>query len=44
MAVSRDNKGGKAVMALSVDSAPPADLVPQLHEGGFDEVYVVDVG
>jgi D-3-phosphoglycerate dehydrogenase len=44
MAVSRDNRGGKAVMALSVDSAPPADLVPQLHEGGFDEVYVVDVG
>ena len=44
MAVSRDNKGGKAVMALSIDAPPPPDLVPQLREGGFDEVYFITAG
>jgi D-3-phosphoglycerate dehydrogenase len=41
MAVSRDNKGGKAVMALSVDAPPPAELTDNLHAGGFDEVYLI---
>jgi D-3-phosphoglycerate dehydrogenase len=41
MAVSRDNKGGKAVMGLSIDAPPPADLVPHLKDGGFDEVYFI---
>jgi D-3-phosphoglycerate dehydrogenase len=44
MAVSRDNKGGKALMALSIDAPPPPDLVPQLREGGFDEVYFLRAG
>jgi D-3-phosphoglycerate dehydrogenase len=44
MAVSRDNKGGKALMALSIDAPPPPDLVPQLREGGFDEVYFISAG
>jgi D-3-phosphoglycerate dehydrogenase / 2-oxoglutarate reductase len=41
MAVSRDNKGGKAVMALSVDAPPPDELTDRLHAGGFDEVYLI---
>jgi D-3-phosphoglycerate dehydrogenase len=44
MAVSRDNKGGKALMALSIDAPPPPDLVPQLRQGGFDEVYFLRAG
>jgi D-3-phosphoglycerate dehydrogenase len=44
MAVSRDNKGGKALMALSIDAPPPPDLVPHLREGGFDEVYFISAG
>jgi D-3-phosphoglycerate dehydrogenase len=43
MAVSRDNKGGKALMALSIDHAPPAGLLERLHdEGGFDEARFID--
>jgi len=41
MAVSRDNKGGKAVMGLSVDAPPPADLIDRLQAGGFDEVHFI---
>jgi D-3-phosphoglycerate dehydrogenase len=41
MAVSRDNKGGKAIMGLSVDAAPPADLIDRLQAGGFDEVHFI---
>jgi D-3-phosphoglycerate dehydrogenase / 2-oxoglutarate reductase len=41
MAVSRDNKGGKAVMALSVDAPPPSDLISRLREGGFDEAHFI---
>jgi hypothetical protein len=40
MAVSRNNQGGKALMALSIDSPAPPDLVEQLHEG-MDEAYVI---
>jgi D-3-phosphoglycerate dehydrogenase len=41
MAVSRDNKGGKAVMALSVDAPPPDELIERFRAGGFDEVYSI---
>ncbi|HEY6052488.1 MAG TPA: phosphoglycerate dehydrogenase [Gaiellaceae bacterium] len=41
MAVSRDNQGGKAVMALSVDAPPPPELIARLREGGFDDVRYV---
>jgi D-3-phosphoglycerate dehydrogenase / 2-oxoglutarate reductase len=40
MAVSRNRMGGKALMALSIDSPAPAELVARLREG-MDEAYVV---
>ena len=33
MAVSRTRRGGKAVMALSVDTQPPPEVVEQVREG-----------
>ena len=43
MAVSRDNKGGKAVMALSVDAPPPPGLIERMRdEGGFDDVRFIE--
>lgn len=42
MAVSRDNRGGKAVMTLSVDAPPPPELLARLRdEGGFDDVRFI---
>ena len=42
MAVSRDRRGGKALMALSVDAPPPPELVERLRdEGGFDDVRFI---
>jgi D-3-phosphoglycerate dehydrogenase len=41
MAVSRDNRGGKAVMTLSVDAPPPQELVERLLAGGFDDVRLI---
>jgi D-3-phosphoglycerate dehydrogenase len=41
MAVSRTRRGGKALMALSLDGEPPADLVEAVREGGFDDVHVI---
>jgi D-3-phosphoglycerate dehydrogenase len=42
MAVSRDNRGGKALMALSVDAPPEPDLVERLRgDAGFDDVRFV---
>ncbi len=41
MAVSRDNRAGKAVMALSVDAAPGPELVERLRAGGFDDVRLI---
>jgi D-3-phosphoglycerate dehydrogenase len=43
MAVSRNREGGKALMALSVDSAVPDTLVEALRGGGFDDVRVVQL-
>ena len=40
MTVSRNREGGKALMALSIDSTAPADLVEQLREG-MDEAYLI---
>ena len=42
MAVSRNREGGKAMMALSVDSAAPAELLEQLREG-VDDAYVIQL-
>jgi D-3-phosphoglycerate dehydrogenase len=41
MTVSRNNRGGKALMVLSVDTAPPPALVERLRAGGFDDARVV---
>ena len=40
MTVSRNRAGGKALMVLSIDSAPPPELVEQLRQG-MDESYVI---
>jgi D-3-phosphoglycerate dehydrogenase len=40
MAVSRNRKGGKALMALSIDSAAPPALLERLREG-MDEAHVL---
>jgi D-3-phosphoglycerate dehydrogenase / 2-oxoglutarate reductase len=40
MTVSRNREGGKALMALSIDSTAPAELVEQLREG-MDEAYLI---
>src|SRR5919204_5862496 len=41
IAVSRTNQGDKALMALSIDTAAPRELVERLFAEGFDEVHVV---
>jgi D-3-phosphoglycerate dehydrogenase len=41
MTVSRNNRGGKALMVLSVDTAPPVELVEGIRAGGFDDARVV---
>jgi D-3-phosphoglycerate dehydrogenase len=40
MAVSRDRQGGKAAMALSLDTDPPRELIEQLREG-MDQAHCV---
>jgi D-3-phosphoglycerate dehydrogenase len=41
MAVSRTRRGGKALMALSIDNAPPEELVTKLRAAGFDDAYFI---
>jgi D-3-phosphoglycerate dehydrogenase len=41
MAVSRTNRGGKALMALSVDHPPPASLIDAAREQGFDDARFI---
>jgi D-3-phosphoglycerate dehydrogenase len=41
MAVSRSRRGGKALMALSIDSPPPEELVGKLRAAGFDDAYFI---
>jgi D-3-phosphoglycerate dehydrogenase / 2-oxoglutarate reductase len=44
MAVSRSRRSGKALMALTVDSPPPAELVAGLLSVGFDDARVLELG
>jgi D-3-phosphoglycerate dehydrogenase len=41
MAVSRTRRGGKALMALSIDSPPPEELVARFRREGFDDVRFI---
>jgi D-3-phosphoglycerate dehydrogenase len=43
MAVSRTRRGGKALMALSIDQQAPPDLVEKLREG-FDDARFISLG
>ena len=40
MTVSRTRRGGKALMVLSVDTRPPAELVERIRAEGFDDARV----
>ncbi|HEU0303531.1 MAG TPA: phosphoglycerate dehydrogenase [Gaiellaceae bacterium] len=44
MAVSRTNEGGKALMALSIDTPAPATLVAELSQAGFDDARFIRLG
>ncbi len=44
MTVSRTRRGGKALMALTVDSPPPPELVERIRAEGFDDVRVLELG
>ena len=44
MAVSRTKQGGKALMALSIDSPAPSDLVDRVHAEGFDDARFISLG
>jgi D-3-phosphoglycerate dehydrogenase len=44
MTVSRSRRGGKALMALTVDSPPPVDLVERIRAEGFDDARVLELG
>jgi D-3-phosphoglycerate dehydrogenase len=41
MAVSRTRRGGKALMALSLDTPPPEGLVDEVREQGFDDARFI---
>ena len=43
MTVSRGTRGGKALMALTVDSPPSPELVDQLRGEGFDDAHVIEL-
>ena len=43
MAVSRTRRGGKALMALSIDNAAPAELVERFRAGGFDDARFISL-
>jgi D-3-phosphoglycerate dehydrogenase len=44
MTVSRTRRGEKALMVLTVDSMPPADLVERSRAEGFDDARVIELG
>ncbi len=44
MAVSRTKEGGKALMALSIDSEPPPALVERVRGEGFDDARFIMLG
>ena len=41
MAVSRTKEGGKALMAFSIDSPAPPELVERVSESGFDDARFI---
>jgi len=43
MTVSRTRKGEKALMALSLDSPAPPELVVTLRAAGFDDAYFISL-
>jgi D-3-phosphoglycerate dehydrogenase / 2-oxoglutarate reductase len=43
MAVSRTNRGGKALMALSLDTEPPSELVANARKQGFDDAWLISL-
>jgi D-3-phosphoglycerate dehydrogenase / 2-oxoglutarate reductase len=44
MAVSRTRRGEKALMALSLDTPAPPELVDRLGAEGFDDAYFISLG
>ena len=44
MAVSRTKEGGKALMALSIDTPAPPELVERIHGEGFSHVRFIRLG
>jgi D-3-phosphoglycerate dehydrogenase / 2-oxoglutarate reductase len=44
MAVSRTRRGGKALMALSIDSEAPPELVERVRDEGFDDARFIALG
>jgi D-3-phosphoglycerate dehydrogenase len=44
MAVSRSRRGGKALMALSIDSPAPSELVERFRVEGFDDARFISLG
>jgi D-3-phosphoglycerate dehydrogenase len=44
MAVSRTSKGGTALMAFSIDSPAPDELVERVEAEGFADVRFLDLG
>jgi D-3-phosphoglycerate dehydrogenase len=44
MAVSRTRKGEKALMALSLDTEAPHELVEAIRKEGFDDARFIDLG
>ena len=44
MAVSRTTEGGTALMAFSIDSPAPRELVERVEASGFDDVRFIELG
>jgi D-3-phosphoglycerate dehydrogenase len=44
MAVSRTTEGGKALMAFSIDSPAPPELVERVEAAGFDDARFIALG
>jgi hypothetical protein len=44
MAVSRTKEGGKALMAFSIDTPAPRELVDRVVDSGFDDARFITLG
>jgi D-3-phosphoglycerate dehydrogenase len=44
MAVSRTKEGGRALMAFSIDSPAPPELIERVHSEGFEGARFIDLG